>query len=609
MLAPFDEIGGTNNSFKININNLLKQVIKKQSIIYFQKKNMNLCNFGKVIIARATKDLATLDWWNNRNDERKENLSPILTSHLSEHQRHNNYESFMKDHPKMQIEFGTFRNKLKRLQKYLANKAQWKNNNKNGEQAQFMEHFSLKNWTKLDQYEKQQHCIENCVPCNTIHFNFSQLHNSISSVSTDIYLSCKQTTEHFIDIISPSSKSQEKGLKIIKSIVNIVQPIVEEKLNSKFDTTISNSITAAPISPRDQQRAIYQSATETRNKVQLTLTEGGNDVINLLSSGKSFKQYNRDRLASCYETKEQAKERTEKTLNLEKLGKKQKKHHGNFKNYTFEREQFIQHLKSIPPVSTINWTQLGRKFNLKRNAKVPNNAGQIMMAFAKTEGINVATFNEGKRVSQRDYLRKIRRAKKIVNIKNKRITVPTPRTITSMKHEIKEKIATGELYIGIKVAPKKVVKTKLSLNGELTETSSELYARKIPLHYIRKTLLEEQHQLGVLRYCTDDEYALLSKDQIIARFERLNEPIPGNHGDALKQLIKLERTRKLKLWHDHSDILNHSYVCFVVSQMYDEANFYTDSEYKDKFPDRKPICVQSVVETPKLYIFGQSGKY
>lgn len=65
----------------------------------------------------------------------------------------------------------------------------------------------------------------------------------------------------------------------------------------------------------------------------------------------------------------------------------------------------------------------------------------------------------------------------------------------------------------------------------------------------------------------------------------------------------------LKLWHDHSDILNSSYVNFMVSFLYNTKNFLTDEEYKEKFPENLPMDVQSFVERPKLYIFGKSGMY
>lgn len=70
-----------------------------------------------------------------------------------------------------------------------------------------------------------------------------------------------------------------------------------------------------------------------------------------------------------------------------------------------------------------------------------------------------------------------------------------------------------------------------------------------------------------------------------------------------------ENSFYLKLWHDHSDILNSSYVNFMVYFLYNTNNFLTDKEYKEKFQENLPMDVQTFVERPKLYIFGKSGMY
>ena len=49
------------------------------------------------------------------------------------------------------------------------------------------------------------------------------------------------------------------------------------------------------------------------------------------------------------------------------------------------------------------------------------------------------------------------------------------------------------------------------------------------------------------------------------------------------KLKSLERTRNIKVWHDHSDVLNHTYVSFMVSYIYDQTNVLTDEEYKSKY--------------------------
>ena len=76
--------------------------------------------------------------------------------------------------------------------------------------------------------------------------------------------------------------------------------------------------------------------------------------------------------------------------------------------------------------------------------------------------------------------------------------------------------------------------------------------------------------------------------------------------DKLEQLKSLERSRMLKLWHDHSDVLNHTYISFMLSVIYDPALFLTNDEYRNKYPERPKIDVQSVIERPHLYILGRS---
>nr|XP_022311269.1 uncharacterized protein LOC111116562 [Crassostrea virginica] len=71
-------------------------------------------------------------------------------------------------------------------------------------------------------------------------------------------------------------------------------------------------------------------------------------------------------------------------------------------------------------------------------------------------------------------------------------------------------------------------------------------------------------------------------------------------------LQQKENEWKIKMWHDHSDILNHSYVSFMSCFLYDPLNFLTEEEFRKKYPE-KNIDVQSFVEKPQLYIFGLSG--
>lgn len=81
------------------------------------------------------------------------------------------------------------------------------------------------------------------------------------------------------------------------------------------------------------------------------------------------------------------------------------------------------------------------------------------------------------------------------------------------------------------------------------------------------------------------------------------------HKDSQQETETNEtHTRHLKIWHDHSDILNHMYISTMVSMLYDTASFITDEEYRTKYPERPPADVQAMVEKPFLYILSQSSR-
>lgn len=55
---------------------------------------------------------------------------------------------------------------------------------------------------------------------------------------------------------------------------------------------------------------------------------------------------------------------------------------------------------------------------------------------------------------------------------------------------------------------------------------------------------------------------------------------------AKENLQKIENTRHLKIWCDHSEILNHGYFTMTISTTYDKVAFITTAEYLKRFPER-----------------------
>ncbi|CAG2258088.1 unnamed protein product [Mytilus edulis] len=241
------------------------------------------------------------------------------------------------------------------------------------------------------------------------------------------------------------------------------------------------------------------------------------------------------------------------------------------------------------------------------NDKFPANGGQIIQEYARSKGINTIKFKSKVYKNQRAYFRRVRRAKKVVTVSRTKISLPTPRQSSHLKKDIKVKIASGDLYLGEEIAPKDIISTTIT-DGKLQQKTTVIHGRKFPLVRLRRIALQEQVSSGVLRYFSDQEYDSLTMDQLTSRYIRIGQKPPaGTLSDKIEHLKLTERTRKIKLWHDHSCILNHSYVCFTISWLYDPANYFTDTEYQEKYKDRKPIVFKVYIEKPKLYIFGQSG--
>jgi hypothetical protein len=73
-----------------------------------------------------------------------------------------------------------------------------------------------------------------------------------------------------------------------------------------------------------------------------SIEENDKDATILLSMGKSYSQYERERLGLCYQSKSDAEKSMLKRNGQELDGKvKPKKHHGKYTNYCFDKDTFL----------------------------------------------------------------------------------------------------------------------------------------------------------------------------------------------------------------------------------------------------------------------------
>ena len=74
-----------------------------------------------------------------------------------------------------------------------------------------------------------------------------------------------------------------------------------------------------------------------------------------------MKQWQRSRLALCFETKAEATARAEKYL---EEGKKAKDHVGNFEEMTWDKNQLREEVEGYEDGHVVNWSRLAARYNV-----------------------------------------------------------------------------------------------------------------------------------------------------------------------------------------------------------------------------------------------------
>ena len=183
------------------------------------------------------------------------------------------------------------------------------------------------------------------------------------------------------------------------------------------------------------------------------------------------------------------------------------------------------------------------------------------------------------------------------------ITTPVPRTSTAIRDTLRQKIANGEYRLGEIIAPKSYKKLTLQSDGTLKEEYFRVSGRKIPLLEIRKKLLDDHEQEGLVRDHSDAHYEAMTDEELKNRLIELGEFEEQSGGEMtreelLNSLKHWERTRHLMIWSDHSSIMNHGHILLTVNTIYDPAFYYTSQELGGK-------DVQEMVEKPQIYLLAR----
>lgn len=159
----------------------------------------------------------------------------------------------------------------------------------------------------------------------------------------------------------------------------------------------------------------------------------------------------------------------------------------------------------------------------------------------------------------------------------------------------KRNIQSKKFDIGEEAAPKFYKTNFINSDGDLQEKTEKIHGRKIPLKTIISNEVNRLEKGGVVGH---SDYEKMTQEQFKHFCTKILEPELAEHHNGKDTIQQKEKEWKLKMWHDHSDIVNHSYVSFMTCFLYDPINFLTDEEYAERFPEKKKIDVQSFVERP-----------
>ena len=163
----------------------------------------------------------------------------------------------------------------------------------------------------------------------------------------------------------------------------------------------------------------------------------------------------------------------------------------------------------------------------------------------------------------------------------------------------------GIYDIGEEVVPRQYKKIAISSEGDIKEEQFTVCGRKIPLGDIRNKLLKKHQDLGLIRASTEQSYEQLQPEQLQKQLMDVGEFVFGMSVQEMRDRIKqLHRQRHLLLWHDASTLLNHGYMLFTITAIYDPAFYYTPSEMEHM--GRGCVNVPDLVEKPEIYILGRS---
>ena len=305
----------------------------------------------------------------------------------------------------------------------------------------------------------------------------------------------------------------------------------------------------------------------------------------------SLKSQGDQRLAECFESYED-------TMKHERS--KKRRPCGPIEKMNFKKVGLLPEVESYNDTTTINYSDLARKYNvLNSKGKPVKNGGQIIKEYLKEHNICLNQFHyngKGRHSNNSETKQICKRKLKITG----GYSIPCDKTIAKTKQKLREDIEFGNYSLGEPIVPKEYKKLTIK-NNKVNEESFTIYGRKIPLKLIRIKLLKNE-----LKYMREQpNFDAFSTSELLS----LHKEVVGKPVESItmvkNNLELLSRTRHLQVWHDNSTIANHGYFMVTVYTCYDKNIHFTRDEYKAK--TGIDIDIQTAIEQPEIHILTKTS--
>ena len=524
--------------------------VSKKYIVAHHRKNMDCCGFARAYIINYSKQLSDGNGqyhFNNRLTV-KQRVETFLHNFVHfTGMTQQNLENF-----------------FRQVDNVSSKNGYWKNSNKAGEKVTFIKTFSLETWSKLPLHEQEAHTLRQCKRCRQLKdFDMFKMKGA-----------------------KGKSNVRETMTGVLMNTLNQLETSFEDK----FCIPIEDGLLQLPVVKAEinqQKKNLLQELKENVRKSEL-------DTI--LSTGQSFNSHDKQRKMKYMHYNE-----TEKTATA-------KDKVGPISSYEFDREGFLAYIKRQEEGARVNWCHLARNvFPVKKvnSELLIQNGNQVLQKFAVASEIDINKFNKDLKLVGRDIPN--RRRLSLKRTSDNMSFVPE-RPAKELKLELNERISTGEIDIGVEIMEKVISTNIVNCEGGISESNVVTKGRMLNINSIRKSELLRMQNEGVLRSKTDEEYENMTEEKVIEELELCGHHAYVNDQELTnKDILKnLTRQRHFLIWHDHSQILGHSHFLVMLKFLYTPTCFLTDTEFSAKYPSKRGLSVQDIVEKPCIFILARS---